>query len=596
MSSVVVEFKMAEISTESNTKIESKAECVNPDEKSPVKTNGHEPSLVGEEKHEEVQESLAEEKSCSEGNEPESNKDEEAEKSVNTEEAKPDDTKEEDRPVAEKKEDDLETKKTEALGSTVAKHYNEIPAGTKETRKDSRIFYLRNFNNWCKSVVINEYLEKVKRRKRTSDEINILDLACGKGGDLLKWDKGKVDHVIMADIAATSIEQCKERYNKLERDHKSKRYTRDPLFTTEFLAIDCTKEQISEKYKKKEIKLDLTSCQFAFHYSFESYEQCDQMLKNACSNLRVGGYFVGTTLNADKLVKRLKSAEGNSFGNSVFNINCENKETFPLFGAKYMFHLEGVVDCPEFLVHMPTLEKLAAKYNMVLKWKKTFHELYEENKRNYDTLLSRMNALEKYPASGDKQLCGGDDQYAVAKEYMSKRTSVKMVGTMSSDEWEAAGLYLAFAFEKTEPPRESRPSERDDRKRRRDKSGDSHRSSRSRDGSRHDKREKSSDSATAKKTKKDSECEDVYEVKDEIEGDDDIETTKDDDVKTDADAVEEKVTSSETTIEKEAEVTESMTTEEPATEKDTSENDDKTDQGTMETDEVSESTEAVAAE
>lgn len=36
------------------------------------------------------------------------------------------------------------------------------------------------------------------RKKRTSDDINILDLACGKGGDLLKWDKGRVDHVIMA--------------------------------------------------------------------------------------------------------------------------------------------------------------------------------------------------------------------------------------------------------------------------------------------------------------------------------------------------------------------------------------------------------------
>ena len=34
-----------------------------------------------------------------------------------------------------------------------------------------------------------------------------------------------------------------------------------------------------------------------------------------------------------------------------------SKEDFPLFGAKYDFHLEGVVDCPEFLVHMPTMEK-----------------------------------------------------------------------------------------------------------------------------------------------------------------------------------------------------------------------------------------------
>lgn len=36
---------------------------------------------------------------------------------------------------------------------------------------------------------------------------------------------------------------------------------------------------------------------------------------------------------------------------------CDIEESFPIFGAKYNFHLEGVVDCPEFLVFFPTLVK-----------------------------------------------------------------------------------------------------------------------------------------------------------------------------------------------------------------------------------------------
>ena len=32
-----------------------------------------------------------------------------------------------------------------------------------------------------------------------------------------------------------------------------------------------------------------------------------------------------------------------------------------MFGAQYMFHLEGVVDCPEFLVYFPLFEELAKK-------------------------------------------------------------------------------------------------------------------------------------------------------------------------------------------------------------------------------------------
>jgi len=36
---------------------------------------------------------------------------------------------------------------------------------------------------------------------------------------------------------------------------------------------------------------------------------------------------------------------------------CDIDKPFPIFGAKYNFHLEGVVDCPEFLVYFPALEK-----------------------------------------------------------------------------------------------------------------------------------------------------------------------------------------------------------------------------------------------
>ena len=41
---------------------------------------------------------------------------------------------------------------------------------------------------------------------------NCAFLGCGKGGDLLKWQRSNVSHVVGVDIAATSIEQCKERF------------------------------------------------------------------------------------------------------------------------------------------------------------------------------------------------------------------------------------------------------------------------------------------------------------------------------------------------------------------------------------------------
>ena len=58
--------------------------------------------------------------------------------------------------------------------------------------------------------------------------------------------------------------------------------------------------------------------------------------------------------------KRVRAADDKrSFGNEVYSVTFqdENTDNLPLFGAKYDFHLEGVVDCPEFLVYFPAFEK-----------------------------------------------------------------------------------------------------------------------------------------------------------------------------------------------------------------------------------------------
>lgn len=57
------------------------------------------------------------------------------------------------------------------------------------------------------------------------------------------------------------------------------------------------------------------------------------------------------------LRKRLRESETMSFGNDCYKITFTEKENISLFGHKYDFHLEGVVDCPEFLVYFPLLEK-----------------------------------------------------------------------------------------------------------------------------------------------------------------------------------------------------------------------------------------------
>ena len=128
-------------------------------------------------------------------------------------------------------------------------------------RNQSRIYYLRNLNNWIKSVLIARYIDRVSNEKR-GDEVNILDLCCGKGGDLKKWQMGSVDHVTFVDISSASIDICKERYDSL----KPNRF-RGRLFSADFIVHDCTTPLYLER------QYGIVSCQFALHYAFVNFEK-----------------------------------------------------------------------------------------------------------------------------------------------------------------------------------------------------------------------------------------------------------------------------------------------------------------------------------
>lgn len=100
-----------------------------------------------------------------------------------------------------------------------------------------------------------------------------------------------------------------------------KKKQRGSVFTAEFITADCTKESLRDKYTDSQIKFNLVSCQFAFHYCFESLQQADCMMRNASEKLETGGYFIGSIPNAYEIVKRHKEAKSEKFGNEVRNRN-----------------------------------------------------------------------------------------------------------------------------------------------------------------------------------------------------------------------------------------------------------------------------------
>ena len=82
--------------------------------------------------------------------------------------------------------------------------------------------------------------------------------------------------------------------------------------------------------------------------------------------------------------------------NSVYNITSfdpplSKDEPPSIFGSKYNFQLEGVVDCPEFLVHFPTFEKLAERHGLMLICKQRFDRYF-----NSVSLVTRQKSCAKF--------------------------------------------------------------------------------------------------------------------------------------------------------------------------------------------------------
>lgn len=336
----------------------------------------------------------------------------------------------------------------------VATHYNLIEDKGVQERSKSDIINLRVFHNWIKSMLINEYLTKVKdSKKQHNPPIRVHDMCGGKGGDLSKWKKGNITHLICSDIAECSLEDCKNRYATMKK-WSQKRRGRGPenLFSLELIHGDAGKVRYREKFMDPSIKLDIVSCQFAFHYSFESLPQAECWFKNASECLMAGGYFIGTMIDSNEIVSRARRADSHCFGNNIYKVMLHfDADDPPLFGAKYDFQLhDGRVDCPEFLVHFPTFVKLAKKYGLKLVRKEKFFDFYNRMKHEGRQLLSSMGAFACYPPNRDKPLGGTQpDDYDHAKKFLREQgQDDRPCGTLSKSEWEVSTLYLTFAFEK----------------------------------------------------------------------------------------------------------------------------------------------------
>lgn len=244
----------------------------------------------------------------------------------------------------------------------------------------------------------------------------------GKGGDLQKVHDAGALVYCGVDVAKTSISQhATERYN-------SSVYKKANGFVARMLCGDAFTGELQTALAQLDLSgsvFDVVSMQFALHYSFYSEVVARSALKNVSQSLRPGGIFIGTTVDSNVLVKKLREHVGLAFGNSVYKIVFDEQyrnKTFDkqdgAFGIEYEFTLDdAVTQCKEWLVHKKELERVAYEESLKLIMWTNLHEyivdLINSDESARSMLFSHLQDV-----------------------------------TLDEDQWEAAGLYVAFAFRK----------------------------------------------------------------------------------------------------------------------------------------------------
>ncbi|RMZ86723.1 hypothetical protein DV736_g6052, partial [Chaetothyriales sp. CBS 134916] len=335
--------------------------------------------------------------------------------------------------------------------------YNERPDwfkthGREWRKNDSQIKGLRSFNNFIKSVLIQKFSPEVnddedawgledKPKDVHQDPIRVLDIGCGKGGDLGKWDKlpTPVELYVGLDPASTSIQQASQRYMEMSR----RRDRQAALYDGRFFVQDCFGESIANLKIIDAVGFDpnvgngtirrfggggfdVVTMMFSMHYAFESETKVRTMLKNVAGSLKKGGRFIGVVPNSDALAdhvnkwfanKKPAANSHNGGDNNDINANKENHSSS-----------STTADAPAWG------NSIYNSYNLEQRYRKAFLSIWEEEKYKDDmwNLAARMGVVDK-PAGQVRALPPGDPSVRLA---------------MSDEEREAVGFYHAFCFVK----------------------------------------------------------------------------------------------------------------------------------------------------
>jgi mRNA (guanine-N7-)-methyltransferase len=211
-------------------------------------------------------------------------------------------------------------------GSEITKTYYQ-----RNAPKENMAFVngLRDFHNtYIKDTIL------LKTALRTGK--NIIDVACGKGGDLRKWITNGARNVLGIDYAGENITNPKDGAYRRYMEAKLKYHNRVPnmAFVIGSSARRIVNGEAGANQQESDILrsifgkenpqgalppyiervmagtflggADVAACMFALHYFFESPANLDGFLHNLTETVKPNGLFVGCCFDGDNVFKLLR--------------------------------------------------------------------------------------------------------------------------------------------------------------------------------------------------------------------------------------------------------------------------------------------------
>lgn len=274
---------------------------------------------------------------------------------------------------------------------------------------------MRQFHNWIKDVIIYTFCHPMYENEVSQ---SILDIACGRGGDLMKFYYAKASYYVGLDVdregLISAVDGAESRYAQMRKSH--------PNFPNcVFIQADAgalldvdnqarvfggmnadNSKKINKFFPKevdKKIKFDRINCQFAMHYFLKNDDTWKNFKTNLNNHLKVGGYFMITVFDADRIVELLKD-------NPIYTVNYTNQRG----EKKILFEIKRFHDFTQKPYTTGNSIDLHAAW------------MFKEGQYNTEYLVDRDFIVDDLSKDCDLELVNTDffdNQYEIHREYFT---------------------------------------------------------------------------------------------------------------------------------------------------------------------------------